>query len=96
MGTKVALVTGANSGIGKEVARALARAGHTVLVLAGSLRRAEGQQVQLEHELTGDAFGLLEVPACENFGHFEPAIHSSRRIRTDDHNLFLIRPFNPE
>jgi len=54
---RVALVTGANSGLGLETARALAGRGATVLLACRSRERAE--QVRLQ--LAADACGELEI-----------------------------------
>src|SRR5687768_16524588 len=44
---KVALVTGANKGIGKEIARQLGEAGHTVLIGSRDLARGEAAAKEL-------------------------------------------------
>jgi protochlorophyllide reductase len=50
---RVALVTGANSGLGLETARALARRGATVILGCRSLQRAEAAMRQLQQETSG-------------------------------------------
>lgn len=54
---RVALVTGAASGLGLETARALARAGATVLLACRTAERAEAARRQLG----GEAGGSLEI-----------------------------------
>ncbi|QEY33504.1 SDR family NAD(P)-dependent oxidoreductase [Synechococcus sp. RSCCF101] len=54
---RVALITGANSGLGLESARALATAGATVLMACRSSRRGE----QARQQLLGSARGGLEL-----------------------------------
>ena len=58
---RVALVTGANSGLGLETARALARRGATVLLACRSPQRAEAARQQLQVDATGELEGELEV-----------------------------------
>lgn len=58
----IALVTGANRGIGREVSRQLAAAGHTVLVTARSAKAAEETARELGH---GTASLLLDVTAAD-------------------------------
>lgn len=50
---RVALVTGANSGLGLETARALAKRGATVLLACRSAERAEAARRELASEATG-------------------------------------------
>ncbi|MEM7113724.1 MAG: SDR family oxidoreductase [Chloroflexota bacterium] len=45
----ISLITGANRGIGKEVCRQLAKAGHIVLLTARSLEKAQGTVKQLKN-----------------------------------------------
>ncbi len=54
---RVALVTGAASGLGLETARALARAGATVLLACRTAERAEAARRQLD----GEVGGSLEI-----------------------------------
>jgi short-subunit dehydrogenase len=56
-----ALVTGASSGIGVEIARSLARRGHNVTLLARRKERLE----QLAHELRNEHGVRAEVIACD-------------------------------
>jgi hypothetical protein len=56
-----ALVTGASSGIGVEIARSLARRGHNVTLVARRKERLE----QLAAELTGSYGVRAEVIACD-------------------------------
>lgn len=49
--SKLALVTGANSGVGREATRDLARSGWTVLMLCRSLERGEAALAEIQAEL---------------------------------------------
>lgn len=53
MNQKVSLITGANSGIGKETARALASEGHRILMVCRSAERGRAAQKELK-DLTGN------------------------------------------
>lgn len=84
----VALVTGANKGIGLEIARQLTELGHTVLVGARSHDKAENAAAQLR-QAGGDALALvLDVtdPAsvaaaadvvAERFGHLDALVNNA-------------------
>lgn len=55
---EVALVTGANRGIGREVARQLAERGYTVLVGARDSEKAQGTAAQIAQSTNGEAIAL--------------------------------------
>ena len=59
--TKIALVTGANKGIGKEIARQLAGLGMTVLVGARDTERGEKAAAELRADGTDVRFLRLDV-----------------------------------
>lgn len=61
MTTKIALVTGANKGIGLEIARGLGKAGVTVLVGARSPERGEAAVATLRAEGHDAAFVRIDV-----------------------------------
>ncbi|MDT5256505.1 MAG: hypothetical protein QOD10_1585, partial [Mycobacterium sp.] len=60
---KIALVTGANKGIGKHIARQLAQAG--LLVFVGSRDRARGQAAVDELAAEGLSVGLLPLDVTD-------------------------------
>src|ERR1700733_1538080 len=60
---KIALVTGANKGIGKHIARQLAQAG--LLVSVGSRDRARGQAAVDELAAEGLSVGLLPLDVTD-------------------------------
>ena len=65
MSETIALVTGANKGIGKEIARGLARLGHTVLV--GARDTTRGKEAVAELEPDGDVrLQQLDVTDAES------------------------------
>ncbi|MFM7436390.1 MAG: SDR family NAD(P)-dependent oxidoreductase, partial [Vulcanococcus sp.] len=61
---RVALITGANSGLGLESARALAAAGATVLLACRSLARAEAARRELLAS-GGGALDLIELDLAD-------------------------------
>lgn len=63
MESKLALVTGANSGVGREATRELARAGWNVLMLCRSLERGQAALEEIQEEVgAGDAGTLHLLP----------------------------------
>lgn len=58
---KIALITGANKGIGLEIARQLARLGHTALIGARDLQRGETAAKTLQEEGLDAAFLQIDV-----------------------------------
>ena len=59
---RIALVTGATSGIGKVTARALAQQGHRVVLLARDLRKAEDTAAEIRRAAGHDR---VETLACD-------------------------------
>ncbi|KAI9500070.1 hypothetical protein BX070DRAFT_196371 [Coemansia spiralis] len=60
-GEKVAIVTGANGGIGLETARALGRAGFTTILACRNLKRGQRALTELEESTGLKCFVLMEV-----------------------------------
>lgn len=58
MNRKIALVTGANRGIGFEISRQLGRAGVTVLMAARTIEAAENAAKRAAEEMEIDAIGV--------------------------------------
>ena len=55
---RTALITGANSGLGLETARALARRGARVVLACRSLERAEQARAELQADCSGELISL--------------------------------------
>lgn len=90
---KVALVTGASRGLGKEMAFALARAGATVVLAARDSARLEevAQQLRVEgHQAHVQAFDLLDEPAViaavprvvDHLGHLDILLNNAGMYKT--------------
>src|SRR5439155_13933784 len=75
--TKIALVTGANKGIGKEIARQLAGLGMTVLVGARDPERGEKAAAELRADGTDVRFLRLDVTDDASVAAAAGAIHST-------------------
>ncbi|KAJ2362127.1 hypothetical protein H4S01_004935, partial [Coemansia sp. RSA 2610] len=58
---RVAIVTGANGGIGYETAKALGRAGFTTILACRNLKRAQLAQQQLRESTGLDTFRVIEL-----------------------------------
>ena len=58
---RIALITGANSGLGLETARALKRCGATVVLACRSPRKAELAKQNLLVERVGGAVDLVDM-----------------------------------
>jgi NAD(P)-dependent dehydrogenase (short-subunit alcohol dehydrogenase family) len=70
--TRVALITGAGSGLGREMARTLARAGFTV----AAIDRQENGLLTLEDELRGEGRALAwEIADVTNAPEMEEKVH---------------------
>ena len=75
MESKLALVTGANSGVGRETTRALARAGWTVLMLCRSRERGRAALDEMQAEV-GPKLHLLPL----DLGDLDHVRRSAREI----------------
>ena len=62
---RVALITGANSGLGLETARALKRCGATVVLACRSTRKADAAKRALLQERDGGAVDLLNLDLAD-------------------------------
>ena len=62
---RIALITGANSGLGLETARALKRCGATVVLACRSPRKAEKAKQELLQERDGGAVDLLDLDLAD-------------------------------
>ena len=58
---KTAVVTGANSGLGYETTRALARKGAHVVLAVRDLRKGSGASERLREELPGASLNVMEL-----------------------------------
>ena len=56
---KVTMVTGANAGMGKEIARALAKMGATVVMVSRDLGRGEAARAEVQAQSGNDAVELM-------------------------------------
>jgi NAD(P)-dependent dehydrogenase (short-subunit alcohol dehydrogenase family) len=81
----ISLVTGANRGIGREVARQLADQGHTVLVTARSAEAAKtaaDEIGELAHPLKLDVTSPTDAAraahwVCDRFGHLDVLVNNA-------------------
>ncbi|HTN99949.1 MAG TPA: oxidoreductase [Microthrixaceae bacterium] len=62
---RIAVVTGANSGLGLESAKALARSGAMVVMACRNLERGEAARLLVEREATGEAPRLQELDLAD-------------------------------
>lgn len=69
---KVCVVTGSNSGIGKETAKALARMGATVVMAVRSRERGESARAEIVEASGNEAVDVMvcDVSSKESIGHF--------------------------
>ena len=69
---KVCVVTGSNSGIGKETAKALARMGATVVMAVRSRERGESARTEIVEASGNEAVDVMvcDVSSKESIGHF--------------------------
>jgi NAD(P)-dependent dehydrogenase (short-subunit alcohol dehydrogenase family) len=81
---RVALVSGANRGIGREVARQLARAGHYVLLGSRDPNAGEREAEQIEAE--GGRTSVIELDVTEP----EQVEHAARDIEADPGRLDVL------
>lgn len=69
---KVCVVTGSNSGIGKETAKALAHMGATVVMAVRSRERGESARMEIVEASGNEAVDIMvcDVSSKESIGHF--------------------------
>ncbi|MEV4255442.1 SDR family NAD(P)-dependent oxidoreductase [Spirillospora sp. NPDC049652] len=79
MEEKIALVTGATSGIGKETARELARRGFRVGIVARNPTRADRTAEELAASVPGAIFDLFlaDLSALEDVRHAAERVHAA-------------------
>ena len=94
--TKIALITGANRGIGLETARQLGEQGYTVLVAARSLKKAEDAVLELKKDgieravaITLDVGDDASVEAAaaevtEKFGRLDALVNNAGIIHGEE------------
>ncbi|KAM0273868.1 hypothetical protein ACHAQH_008163, partial [Verticillium albo-atrum] len=76
--SRVVLVTGATSGIGKETAKLLASEGWKVVLLSSKSRPAEGEAIFIPGDLsTEDAVRQLIDQSFEAYGRLDGAVNNA-------------------
>jgi NAD(P)-dependent dehydrogenase (short-subunit alcohol dehydrogenase family) len=65
LGGRIAVVTGANSGIGKEIARGLARLGAQVILACRSIERGEAAAADIRRELPDAQLEVRELDVVD-------------------------------
>ncbi|MCB9777124.1 MAG: SDR family NAD(P)-dependent oxidoreductase [Alphaproteobacteria bacterium] len=100
----VAVVTGANRGIGRQVALELARAGHAVVVTARSPAAATDTAAELAAQSGGTVVGaVLDVTdgaqaaelaalVAERFGRLDALVHNAGAIFDDGDDVDTVDP----
>src|SRR5262245_55050570 len=83
---RVALVTGANKGIGRETARRLAALGMTVLVGARDRGRGERAVTELRAAATGARFELVHIDIASD----DSVAAAARDVETRFHRLDVL------
>ena len=76
---RIALITGANSGLGLETARALKRCGATVVLACRSHRKAETAKQTLLRDRDGGAVDLLDLDLADLASVQQAATNISER-----------------
>ena len=74
--TKVALITGANKGIGKEIARQLGAQNHTVLIGARDAARGEAAAAELRESGLDAHFVALDLNDAASIGRAASDVES--------------------
>ena len=68
---KLAIITGANGGMGQEITKAVARAGYTVIMACHSLDKAEKTFEKIKKETNGDLVLMhLDLTSYESIFNF--------------------------
>ena len=86
---RIALITGANSGLGLETARALKRCGATVVLACRSPRKAERAKQELLQERDGGAVDLVDLDLAD-LTSVQQAV-ATRLLRSDEASLHMAR-----
>jgi protochlorophyllide reductase len=78
---RIALITGANSGLGLETARALKRCGATVVLACRSPRKAESAKQDLLQDRNGGAVDLVDLDLAGPDQRAKGGDHGWRALR---------------
>ena len=89
--SRVALVTGANSGLGRETARGLVRRGYEVLMASRRLERSEAVAAELKAETPGARLRAMSL----DLGDLESVLRFADQVRAEYGHLDLLAKVTP-